>query len=88
MIGDVVVLPELGWLFTDKMITSCGSHGFDPSYSDMHAMFRAIGPDFKQGYSKVSHFRNVDFYPLLSQLLGIEPSKNDGALYEVVDFLK
>jgi len=88
MIGDVVALPDLGWLFTDDTIKSCGSHGFDPSYSDMHAMFRAIGPDFKQGYSKEQHFKNVDLYPLLSRLLGIDPAKNDGDLDEVIDLLK
>ena len=88
MIGDVVALPELGWLFTDQTVSSLGSHGFDPAYSDMHAMFRAVGPDFKQGYSKKLHFRNVDLYSLLSRLLGITPAKNDGDINEVIDFLK
>ena len=88
MIGDVVALPELGWLFTDKTVSSFGSHGFDPSYCDMHAMFRAVGPDFKQGYSKQQQFRNVDLYSLLSRLLGIIPAKNDGDINEVKDLLK
>lgn len=88
MIGDVVALPELGWLFTDKTVSSFGSHGFDPSYCDMQAMFRAVGPDFKQGYSKQQQFRNVDLYSLLSRLLGIIPAKNDGDINEVKDLLK
>lgn len=89
MVGDVVALPELGWLFRDKAFRDQGgSHGFDPSYSDMHALFRAVGPDFKKAYFKMAHFRNVDLYPLVCRLLGIQPAQNDGDLKEVEDLLK
>jgi predicted AlkP superfamily pyrophosphatase or phosphodiesterase len=84
-VGDVVVSPDLGWLFTDSEVTHGGMHGFDPSYNDMHALFRAVGPAFRN----VSHsrFPNVDVYPLLCHLLGIEPSSNDGSLDDVRDML-
>ncbi len=87
-IGDVVVLPDLGWLFDDKPSSSKGNHGYDPTSSDMQAIFRAIGPDFKQGYAKPDKFKNVDVYPLLSHLLGVVPAPNDGNLDEVNDILK
>lgn len=86
-VGDVVVLPDLGWLFDDKPSSSKGNHGYDPTCSDMQAIFRAIGPDFKQGYAKPDKFKNVDVYPLLSHLLDVTPAPNDGKLDEVEDML-
>ncbi len=87
--GDVVVLPDVGWLFADKpSMTQRGSHGFDHTAADMQVGFRAIGPDFKEGYTKEARFRNVCVYPLLCYLLGVTPSPNDGDLDEVADMLR
>lgn len=77
-VGDVVIDTELGWLFSDKKAEYGGTHGYDPSYNDMHALFRAVGPAFK--HISLPHFPNVDVYPLLCHLLGIEPAPNDGSL--------
>lgn len=88
-VGDVVVLPDVGWLFTDAPIKAgTGNHGFDNTACDMQVGFRAMGADFKTGYVKAGEFRNVSIYPLLCHLLGIEPSPNDGDLGEVSDMLK
>lgn len=87
--GDVVVLPDVGWLFADKPSkTQRGSHGFDHLAADMQVGFRAVGPDFKVGYEKAERFRNVCIYPLLCYLLGVTPSPNDGSLDEVRDMLR
>ena len=87
--GDVVVLPDVGWLFADKPSKKQrGSHGFDHTASDMQVGFRAIGPDFKVRYEKPERFRNVCIYPLLCYLLGVTPSPNDGSLDEVRDMLR
>ena len=87
--GDVVVLPDVGWLFADKPSKKQrGSHGFDHTAADMQVGFRAIGPDFKVGYEKADRFRNVCIYPLLCYLLGVTPSPNDGSLDEVRDMLR
>ena len=87
--GDVVVLPDVGWLFADKPSKKQrGSHGFDHTAADMQVGFRAIGPDFKVGYEKADRFRNVCIYPLLCYLLGVQPSPNDGNLDEVRDMLR
>ena len=87
--GDVVVLPDVGWLFADKPSKKQrGSHGFDHTAADMQVGFRAIGPDFKVGYTKPDRFRNVCIYPLLCYLLGVTPSPNDGTLDEVRDMLR
>ena len=87
--GDVVVLPDVGWLFADKPSKKQrGSHGFDHTAADMQVGFRAVGPDFKKGYEKPDRFRNVCIYPLLCYLLGVTPSPNDGDLDEVIDMLR
>ena len=87
--GDVVVLPDVGWLFADKPSKKQrGSHGFDHTAADMQVGFRALGPDFKVGYEKPDRFRNVCIYPLLCYLLGVTPSPNDGTLDEVADMLR
>ena len=60
----------------------------------MMVMFRAVGPDFKEGYEapftegEQSAFRNVDIYPLLCKLLGIKPAATDGKLERIVNILK
>lgn len=86
--SDVIVLPDVGWYFKKTPPKDRGSHGFDHTCSDMWVAFRAVGPDFKQGYTRNGTFRNVCVYPLLCHLLCIDPSPNDGTLDEVRDLLK
>jgi len=89
--SDVIVLPDIGWLFGDKeqlKKKDRGSHGYDNTMSDMWVAFRAMGPDFKRGYERRGTFRNVCIYPLLCHLLCVSPSANDGSLGEVSDLLK
>lgn len=76
-IGDVLVLPDEGYLFTDDSCYNGGVHGYDPAYSDMHAIFRAMGPDIKKGVD-LGQFSNTAIYPFVCRLLGIKPAKNDG----------
>ena len=86
-IGEVIVLPDLGWVFRHNNKVIPGNHGWDNTASDMQVGFRAIGPDFKVGYVRPGSFRNVCIYPLLAYLLGITPEPNDGDLQEVGDIL-
>lgn len=86
--SDIIVLPDVGWYFSADKLKNKGSHGFDHTCSDMWVAFRAIGPDFKQGYERQGTFRNVCIYPLLCHLLCVDPSPNDGSLNEVSDLLK
>ncbi len=76
-IGDVLVLPDEGFLFTDETCHDEGVHGFDPAYSDMHALFRAVGPDVRVG-ENIGAFSNTAVYALVCRLLGISPAPNDG----------
>lgn len=84
-LADIWVVPKIGWsLTTRKDLESMGNvykpfgvHGYNNSETLMRALFLASGPSFKhKQYSPIS---NVDFYNILCQILGIKPSKNDGA---------
>lgn len=85
-VGDVVVDPMIGYLVQEKGKKAGATHGFDPDYMEMHAVFRAIGPDFR--HTTLPHFRNVDIYPLLCHLLQITPSTCDGDMAEIKDMLR
>ena len=64
-----------------------GEHGYNNSLMSMHPFFIAHGPAFKEGY-QMKPFHNVDVYPLLCHILGIEPSVNNGSLDKVKMMLK
>ncbi len=61
---------------------SVGNHGYDNADPLMQAIFIAHGPAFRAG-AKVSAFPNVDVYPLMTHLLGLPATANDGN-YDVV----
>lgn len=57
-----------------------GEHGFDPyMLPEMKAIFFAEGPDIRRGV-KLKPFENVNVYPLIVKLLGLEAPKVDGSL--------
>lgn len=84
-VGDVVATPDLSYVI--NTVLEGGTHGYDPTLQDMHALFRAIGPDFRQ-HCTVPHFGNVNVYLLLCKLLGIKPAENDGDVNTVNQILK
>ncbi len=57
-----------------------GQHGFDPRVvPEMKASFFAAGPDIVAGKT-VAPFENVNLYPWLAHLLGLQAPKSDGSL--------
>ena len=64
-----------------------GSHGYDPALAPMRALFVARGPSFRPG-TVLEPFANVDVYPLLARLLGIEPAPNDGDIAPLLPALR
>ena len=77
-VGEIVVMPDIGYVVYDDEIEAGGTHGYDPTLQDMHAMFRAIGPDVC--HVQIPHFDNVNIYSMICKLLGIVPAPNDGTL--------
>jgi alkaline phosphatase D len=57
-----------------------GMHGFDPNLMpEMKAIFFAAGPDLVAGKT-VAPFVNVNLYPWLAHMLGLNAPKSDGSL--------
>ena len=57
-----------------------GMHGFDPRrVAEMKASFFATGPDIVAGKT-VAPFENVNLYPWIAHMLGLQPGKTDGSL--------
>jgi len=86
-LGDIIMVPHLPKVFNlrGKHITP-GKHGFDPALPDMHASFFAWGPAFKQN-QKIGDFENVNVYPLVAKILGLDyTEKIDGKL-EVLEMI-
>ena len=54
-----------------------GSHGYDPGLTSMRTIFIARGPSLRAGLV-VPPIDNVDVYPLLMSLLGLQPAGHDG----------
>ena len=53
----------------------------------MHPIFLAHGPAFKKNYT-IKSFNNVDIYPLMCLILGIQPGVNNGSLEIVTDMIE
>ncbi|MGC2402441.1 MAG: ectonucleotide pyrophosphatase/phosphodiesterase [Acidobacteriaceae bacterium] len=65
-----------------------GVHGYDPRVmKSMRAIFLAVGPDIRPG-SKLEPFENVNVYPLLAKILGLEAPTVDGRLDVLSKILK
>ncbi|MGH8074310.1 MAG: alkaline phosphatase family protein [Lysobacter sp.] len=65
------------WIAKRPSTTTRGSHGYDPALPSMRAIFLARGPAFREGV-RLPAIDNVDVYPLLMELVGLEPAANDG----------
>ena len=55
-----------------------GGHGFNPrTMPKMKAIFFATGPDIRSGV-KLKPFENVNLYPFIAKMLGLDPPVVDG----------
>jgi predicted AlkP superfamily pyrophosphatase or phosphodiesterase len=69
-IGDILLLPAWPHVFS-KRTPGIGYHGFDPvQVKDMHAIFYAWGPAFKQ-HMQIPSFENVNVFPMIAEVLGL-----------------
>jgi len=66
---------------------SLGEHGYDIDHPEMRALFIASGPAFARG-RVIPAFDNVDVYPLLAHVLGVEAEPHDGNLRNVAASLR
>lgn len=76
----IVCLPRTGWLIVaapPEWDPNGGNHGYDNQAPEMLATFIASGPAFRAGET-LPTIDNVDIYPLLADLVGVDPLPNDG----------
>lgn len=91
-IPPIVCLAQTGWLIMTHDWQARhprvlkGEHGYDNADPLMRALFIAEGPSFERGVV-APPFPNVDVYPLLTHILGIEPAPNDGDYSQVSGLL-
>lgn len=65
-----------------------GAHGFDPEkFITMRGIFLAEGPDIKPGVT-LRPFENVNVYPFVAHILGLEAGKIDGSVNVLSGALK
>ena len=93
-IQPIIGILDLGWSATTHSYfdthpnyPSKGTHGFDPDYQEMNAIFYAKGPAFKKGV-QLPPFKNIDLYELMCAILKITPAPNDGNLDTLKAILK
>jgi len=86
---DFVVVADSSWSvdYGNNKGYNGGTHGFDNANTDMHAIFYATGPAFKNGF-QYPKFPNTDLYPLMCEILKLNPSTTDGEINRVKGILK
>lgn len=83
-IADIVCLADPGWQIARRSYLEAnpdrlqgGTHGWDPAWKEMHGIFLADGPSFRDG-ARVGVAHAVDLYGVLADVLDIEPAPHDG----------
>jgi predicted AlkP superfamily pyrophosphatase or phosphodiesterase len=86
-IGDPVVVPTGPYSIrvhapedpAHNLPPSKGVHGYDSgTMPQMHAIFYAEGPDIRKG-TRLKPFENVNLYPFLAEILGLDAPATDGS---------
>jgi predicted AlkP superfamily pyrophosphatase or phosphodiesterase len=81
-VAAIVCLAEAGWSIisgTPQYPLAGATHGWDPAWAEMDALFLANGPAFHAGLT-LPTFDNVHVQPLLAQLIGVTPPASDGSI--------
>ena len=93
-VTPIVAIADEGWsigtrasLASMRAGRTYGAHGYDNQLSSMGALFVATGPDFKHGVT-VPPFANIHVYPLLAEVLHLQPAVTDGSLDSVRTLLR
>jgi hypothetical protein len=85
--GDPVIVPKGPYMIRahgpaagyEDHAPPAGEHGYDPyEMHSMRAIFFAAGPDIKPG-TTVKPFENINVFPLVTKILGLENPPIDGS---------
>jgi len=95
--GEIQLIPDFGYYFLNQKrkasliknnVLTIGIHGYDSKYEEMHGIFYANGPAFKNGY-EIASIKNIHIYPLMCKILRLEiPKTIDGDINQIENVLK
>ena len=92
-IADVLAEADPGWMISTRSHVAGmrrgqlkGMHGWDPAWLEMHGILVAHGPAFA-AQSEMPAARSIDLYPLMAELLALDPAATDGSLTPFVPVL-
>jgi predicted AlkP superfamily pyrophosphatase or phosphodiesterase len=95
--GEILLIPDYEYHFWNQKrkdalieegVKTFGVHGYDSKYKEMHGIFYANGPAFKDGY-EIHSIKNIHIYPLMCKILGFKiPESIDGDINEIKSVLK
>lgn len=95
--GVLQVVADIGYYFMSQEkinkkrasgLSMYGHHGFDTINKEMHGIFYANGPDFKNGH-RIPSFKNIHIYPIICKILGLDiPDNIDGKLEVLENILE
>ncbi|XP_049749451.1 ectonucleotide pyrophosphatase/phosphodiesterase family member 5 [Elephas maximus indicus] len=87
-IQPIIAVADEGWYILQNKSDDflLGSHGYDNALPEMHPMFLAHGPAFRNNFTKES-MNSTDLYPLLCHLLNITAMPHNGSFQNVQDLL-
>jgi predicted AlkP superfamily pyrophosphatase or phosphodiesterase len=91
-VPEIILIADLGYSITTsnrlgEYGVSGGAHGYDNRYPEMHSLFLAAGPSFRQGITTAG-FQNIHLYELMTHLLDFDPAPNDGRLDSLIHILQ
>ncbi len=93
-IAPIIGVLDNGWSLTShdyhkshQSHYSGGTHGYDPTNSEMHAFFLAHGPAFKNGKT-ITAFENIQIYNIMARVLELDPAENGGDISIVSGIFK
>ena len=95
--GEIQLIPNYGYYFWNQKsktrliengVTTIGVHGYDSKYKEMHGIFYANGPAFKNDF-EISSIKNIHIFPLMCKILELEiPKSIDGDINQIESVLK
>jgi predicted AlkP superfamily pyrophosphatase or phosphodiesterase len=88
--GDPVIVMHGAYYITvhDQKVPIVASHGFPPhEVPQMKAIFYAAGPDIAEDV-KLPSFDNIDVFPFVAKLLGLETPPVDGVIGPLEEALR
>ena len=92
-IPPIFVDPDVGWVVAKSNASVRpgewvrGNHGWPPQKGNLYSILFAQGPAFKVDY-EIEPFSILDLYPMMCDLLGIDPRPNNGSMATVKKMYK